>query len=351
MKFTQNVELSKIPVPMSLPAQMSAIIVPQPGGPEVMRLAQLPLPEIMPGEVLIRVAAAGVNAPDLAQRAGHYPPPRGASPLLGLEVSGEIVVPAGEWRAGDRVVALCNGGGYAEYVAVPAGQVLPVPANWSLVDAGALPETWFTITQTLVMRAGLAPGMSVLVTGAAGGIGGAAIQISRILGADPIALVSSAEKAAYVLGLGAHAAIRHDTDDVAARVRDLTGGKGVDRIVDMVGGGTTTRNIELLAPGGHLVQVSTLVDRNASIPLARLVRDDLTISGSRLRPQTPETKAAIASHLRGLLWPALATSTFPHPKIRRFALAQAPDAHRAAAERGHYGKIVLLTSEAAHAII
>lgn len=328
---------------MSLPAQMSAIIVPQPGGPEVMRLAQVPMPETKPGEVLIKVAAAGVNAPDLAQRAGHYPPPSDASPLLGLEVSGEIALAAGDWKVGDQVVALCNGGGYAEYVAVPAGQVLPAPANWAVVDAAALPETWFTITQTLVMRAGLKPGMTVLITGAAGGIGGAAIQISRILGADPIALVSSAEKAAYALSLGASAAIRHDTEDVAARVRELTGGKGVDRIVDMVGGDATTRNVELLALGGHLVQVSTLSNRGANIPLARLVRDDLTISGSRLRPQSSQTKAAIAHHIREHLWPAIIAPGFPQPKIQRFALAQAGDAHLAAAQRGHYGKIVLVT--------
>ena len=327
---------------MSLPAQMSAIVVPEPGGPEVMRLVQLPLPEPQSGDVLIRVVAAGVNAPDLAQRAGHYPPPPGASPLLGLEVSGEIVVPAGNWKMGDQVVALCNGGGYAQYVAVPAGQVLPVPANWPLADAAALPETWFTVTQTLVMRAGLEPDMRVLVTGAAGGIGGAAIQISGILGAEAIALVSSEEKAAYVLGLGARTAIRHDIEDVTARVHDLTGGKGVDRIVDMVGGDTSRRNIDLLAIGGHLVQVSTLGNRDANIPLARLVRDDLTISGSRLRPQTSETKAAIARHMLEHLWPSLVDRAFPHPKIRRFALAQAADAHRAAASRSHYGKIVLL---------
>lgn len=327
---------------MSLPAEMSAIIVPEPGGAEVMRLARVPTPQPRPGEVLIKVAAAGVNAPDLSQRAGHYPPPPGASPLLGLEVSGEIVMAAGDWHVGDQVVALCNGGGYAEYVAVPAGQVLPTPANWSLVDAAALPETWFTITQTLVMRAGLAADMSVLVTGAAGGIGGAAIQISRILGALPIALVSSDDKAAYALSLGAHATIRHDTDDVAARVRDLTGGKGVDRIVDMVGGDATRRNLELLAHGGHLVVVSTQADRNANLSLGRMVANDLTISASRLRPQTPQTKAAIARHLREHLWPAIAAPTLPHPKIRRFALAQAADAHRTAAARGHYGKIVLV---------
>jgi NADPH2:quinone reductase len=316
-----------------------------------MQLSRLPVPQPDPGEVLIKVAAAGVNAPDLSQRAGHYPPPPGASPLLGLEVSGEIAIPAGSWKAGDKVVALTNGGGYAEYAAVPAGQVLPAPGNWSLADAAALPETWFTITQTLVLRSALEAGMSVLVTGAAGGIGGAAIQISRILGADPIALVSSPEKADYALSLGARAAIRHDSEDVVARVRELTAGKGVDRVVDMVGGDVTRRSIDALARFGHLVVVATLADRDADLPLSRFVANDLTLSGSRLRPQTAENKVAIAAHLRQHLWPALSDRNLPHPKIRRFALAQAAEAHRAAAERSHFGKIILLTGEAAHAIV
>jgi len=336
---------------MQLPIEMSAITVPAPGGPDAMQLARLPLPRPRPGEVLIKVTAAGVNAPDLSQRAGHYPPPPGASPLLGLEVSGEIAAATGAWKTGDRVVALTNGGGYAEYVAVPAGQVLPAPDHWSLADAAALPETWFTVTQTLVMRAGLARGMSVLITGAAGGIGGAAIQISRILGADPIALVSSPDKAAYALSLGARAAIRHDSDDVVARIRELTGGKGVDRVVDMVGGDATRRNIAALARFGHLVVVATLGDRHSDLPLSAFVANDLTLSGSRLRPQTTEDKAAIAARLRRDIWPALSDRAFPHPKIRRFALPQAADAHRAAAERSHFGKIILLTGEAAHAIV
>lgn len=324
-------------------AEMSAIVVPAPGPAEVLRLQTVPLPEPRPGEVLIRVAAAGVNAPDLSQRAGHYPPPPDASPLLGLEVSGEIVHPAGNWRAGDRVVALCNGGGYAEYVAVPAGQVLPAPAGWPLVDAAALPETWFTVTQTLVMRAGLSPGMTVLVTGAAGGLGGAAIQIARILGADPIAVVSSAEKAEYARGLGARAVIRRDTEELLARVHELTGGKGVDRAVDMVGGEATGRHVDALARFGHLVLVATLAGRDADIPVGELVANDLTLSGSRLRPQTAETKAAIAAHLRQHIWPALADPALPRPKIRRFALAEAAAAHHAMADPGHFGKIVLLT--------
>jgi putative PIG3 family NAD(P)H quinone oxidoreductase len=325
---------------MSLPKTMSAIVAKAPGGPEMLELQTVPVPEPRPGEVLIRVAAAGINAPDLAQRRGDYPPPPGASPLLGLEVSGEIAVAAGAWRVGDKVVALCNGGGYAQYVAVPAGQVLPAPANWDLADAAALPETWFTVTQTLVMRAGLAPGMSVLITGGAGGIGGAAIQIAKLLGADPIAIVSSAEKADYALSLGARAVIRHDTEDVVARTRELTGGKGADRVVDMVGGNATRQSIDAAARFGHIVIVSTLGERNADLPLNKLVGNQLTISGSTLRPQTAATKAAIAAHLREHLWDGLASIV--HPRIRRFPLADAAAAHRAMEQRSHYGKIVLI---------
>jgi NADPH2:quinone reductase len=298
------------------------------------------VPEPKPGEVLIRVAAAGINAPDLAQRRGDYPPPPGASPLLGLEVSGEIAVAASAWQVGDKVVALCNGGGYAEYVAVPAGQVLPAPANWDLVDAAALPETWFTVTQTLVLRAGLQPGMSVLITGGAGGIGGAAIQIAKLLGADPIAIVSSAKKADYALSLGARAVIRRDIEDVVARARELTGGKGVDRVVDMVGGKATRQSIDAAARFGHIVIVATLGDRNAELPLNKLVGNQLTLSGSTLRPQAPEAKAVIATHLREHLWPGL--SSIVHPRIQHFPLAEAPAAHRAMEDRGHYGKIVLV---------
>jgi NADPH:quinone reductase-like Zn-dependent oxidoreductase len=220
--------------------------------------------------------------------------------------------------------------------------VLPAPANWPLEDAAALPETWFTVTQTLVMRAGLEPGMSVLVTGAAGGIGGAAIQISKLLGAAPIAVVSSAEKADYALGLGAYTTIRHDIEDVAVRAREVTAGKGVDRVVDMVGGKATRTYIDAMARGGHLVLVSTIAGRDADLPLGRILANQLTVSGSTLRPQTAETKAAIASRLRDRLWPALGDKALPHPKIRHFALAQAADAHRAMAERSHFGKIVLV---------
>jgi NADPH2:quinone reductase len=318
---------------------MIAIVPTGFGGPEMLSPHAVPVPQPKPGEVLIRVAAAGINAPDLAQRRGDYPPPPGASPLLGLEVSGEIVVAAGDWRAGDKVVALCNGGGYAEYAAVPAGQVLPLPLNWSLADGAALPETWFTVTQTLVMRAGLQPGMSVLITGGAGGIGGASIQIAKLLGADPIAIVSSAEKAEYALSLGARAVIRRDSEDVVARTLELTGGRGADRIVDMVGGEATRQHIDAAARFGHIVMVSTQGSRNADLPLNKLVGKQLTISGSTLRPQTAEAKAAIAAHLREHIWPHL--PGLVHPRVQAFPLAKAADAHRAMEDAGHYGKIVL----------
>ena len=252
------------------PTQMLSIPLSRPGGPEVLAPHTVPVPRCGAGEVLIRVAAAGVNGPDLAQRRGQYDPPPDASPLPGLEVAGEIVARgdnASGWQVGDRVMALTNGGGYAEYAAVPSGQVLPVPDVWSLVEAAALPETWFTITQTLVMRAGLTPGMSVLVHGAAGGIGGAAIQIATILGARAIGVVSSPAKADYARRLGAVATIDYTSEDVGVRALELTEGKGVDRVVDIIGGAMAERNLAACARLGHIVQVSTLDGASASLSL------------------------------------------------------------------------------------
>jgi len=326
-----------------LPTEMTAIVATEPGPPELLRPARLPVPQPGPGEVLIRVAAAGVNAPDLAQRRGAYPPPPGHSPLLGLEVAGEIAVPAGDWRIGDQVVALTNGGGYADYVAVPAGQVLPVPDGWALADAAALPECWFTLTQTLVLRVGLAEGMSLLITGAAGGLGGAAILLARIVGAEPIAVVGSAEKADYVATLGATKIIRHDAEDVVSRTRALTGGTGADRVLDMLGGAATARHLDAVARGGHIVLVATLAAGAATLALNKLVARQLTLSGSTLRPQPAAAKAAIAAHLRRHIWPALAGNALPRPRIRHLPLAEAAEAHRALADRRHFGKIVLVT--------
>lgn len=332
---------------MTLPADMNAIVIARPDGPEELELQRYPLPACRDGEVLIRIAAAGVNGPDLAQRRGHYDPPPDASPLLGLEVAGEIAAlghGVSGWQVGDQVMALANGGGYAEYVAVPAGQILPVPDNWTLREAAALPETWFTVTQTLVMRAGLEPGMTVQVHGAAGGIGGAAIQIATILGARAIAVVSSPAKADYARRLGAIATIDYTSEDIVARALALTGGTGVDRVLDIIGGPMAERNIAASARGGHIVQVSTLDGASASISLRAIMAKQLTLSGSTLRPQTPATKAAIADRIRADLLPALSRPGFVKPAVTSFPLEAAAQAHRAMEARSHVGKIVLETA-------
>lgn len=331
---------------MTIPAEMTAIAITTPGGPGVLQPVTMPVPQPGPGEVLIRVAAAGLNAPDAAQRRGSYPPPPGASPLPGLEVAGEVVA-AGAGvdglAPGTRVAALCNGGGYAEYVAVPAGQVLEVPANWSLAAAAALPETFFTVTQSLVMRAGLKAGMWVLIHGAAGGIGGAAILISKLLGARPIAVVSSLEKAAYAQRLGAEATIEHSSEDFVERTLEITGKQGADRVVDIAGGPTLDRNISASARFGHIVLVSTQAGGTAEINAGRLMMKQLTLSGSTLRPQTPEAKAAIAAVLGRQIWPGLADRGIQRLRIRSAPLIDASRAHAELERRDNYGKLVLLT--------
>lgn len=332
---------------MPLPNEMHAIDVPVPGGPEALVPVAAPLPELRPGEVLIRVAAAGVNYPDVLQRRGRYDAPPQHSPRPGLEVSGEIAA-LGDgvqgFAPGEPVLALCNGGGYAEYVAVPAGQVLPVPGGIDMAWAGAIPETWFTIEQTLVMRSGLTAGMNVLIHGAAGGIGTAAIAQSRIHGARAIAVVSNGEKAAHVINdLGADAAIIHTEEDFVARTSELTGGKGADRIVTFAGGPLLARNIETAARGGTIIQLATLSGSTAEIPLHLLLGKQLTLFGSMLRPQTDAAKAAIAESLRVHAWPAFATGAVPRPRLRAMPLANAAGAHRAMEDRHSYGKIVLVT--------
>lgn len=332
---------------MPLPSAMLAITIPTPGGPDALRPTQVALPALGPGDILIRVAAAGLNAPDLGQRRGSYPPPPDASPLPGLEVSGEVAAMGDgvtRWQVGDRVVALCNGGGYAEFVAVPQGQVLPAPQNWSLAAAAALPETFFTITQTLVMRAGIEPGTWVLVHGAAGGIGGAAIQIARALGGRPIGVVSSADKAAYATSLGAEATIDRRGEDLVARVLEITGRHGADRIVDIVGGDLLQKNIALSARFGHIVLVSTQAGAMAEINASQVMMKQLTLSGSTLRPQTPATKAAIADRLARDVWPAIADGRIRPPRVRWTPLADAPRGHRALERGDNYGKLVFLTA-------
>jgi NADPH2:quinone reductase len=331
---------------MTLPADMAIIDFAAPGGADVLRLSRRPVPQPGPGEVLIRVAAAGINSPDLQQRRGRYDPPPGASPILGLEVGGEVVAVgegAARYAIGEQVVALCNGGGYAEYVAVPEGQVLPVPARWTMLAAAALPETFFTIQQTLVLRAGLAAGMHVLIHGAAGGIGGAAISIARAYGANPIAVVSSPEKAAYAEGLGALAVVDRTRENFVALTRDITGGRGADRIVDIVGAANMAQNLEAAAVEAVIVQLATLGGAQAEINAGLIVSKRLSIIGSTLRPQPRTVKAAIANSLRENIWPALADGRIQPPRLQYFPFAQAVEAHRAMEESTHYGKSLLLT--------
>jgi NADPH2:quinone reductase len=332
---------------MTIPDTMTAIAIAAPGGPDVLTPCRETVPSPGPDQVLIRVAGAGVNGPDLAQRRGHYAPPPGASPLPGLEVAGEIVAmgdAVSGFQHGDRVMALTNGGGYAEYVAVPFGQVLPVPRGWRMVEAAALPETWFTVTQTLVMRAGLEPGMTVLVHGAAGGIGGAAIQICSIIGARAIAVVSNQDKADYCDRLGAIAAIDRTRQNIVEQVMALTDGHGADRVVDLVGGALTAVNIAASARGGHIVQVSTLEGADANVPLRTMMARDLTLSGSTLRPQSAATKAAIAARIRTDFLPALARPDWIKPEIATYPLEQAGRAHAEMETRHHRGKLILVTA-------
>lgn len=331
---------------MTIPTQMQAVVITRPGGPESLEQQSWPVPDCGAGEVLIRVAAAGVNGPDLFQRRGHYDPPPGASPLPGLEVAGEIAA-IGEgvsrWAPGDGVMALTNGGGYADYVAVPVGQVLPLPDGWSAIEASALPETWFTVTQALLMRAGLDAGMSVLVHGAAGGIGSAAVQIARLKGARAIAVVSNQAKADYATRLGAFATINHTTEDVAARARALTDGRGVDRVIDIIGGPMTQTNIAASARGGHILVLATLSGSMATVALGTLMASQLTLSGSTLRPQTPATKAAIAHRIETDLLPHLSEPGFIRPSVSVMSMHDAAKAHARMETREHSGKIVLLT--------
>jgi NADPH:quinone reductase len=324
---------------------MIEIAISGPGGPEVLQPRDAPTPEPKDGEVLIRVAAAGVNFPDTFQRRGRYDPPPGHSNVPGLEVSGEIAaLGAGVagFATGDRVVALCNGGGYAEYVAVPAGQVLPLPRGIDYVDGAALPETWFTVTQTLVMRATLAPGHWVLVHGAAGGIGGAATWISHALGARPIAVVSSPEKAAYSRTLGAVAVIDSSTEDFVARTMAITGDHGADRVVDILGGDVTGKNIEASAKHGHIVLIGTLAGFHGGMAVGRMLAKQLTLSASTLRGQPPDVKAAIAARIRFDLWP-LVEADPPPIRVQRYPLLQAAEAHRMLEARSVVGKLVLVT--------
>jgi NADPH:quinone reductase len=325
---------------------MQRVVISAFGGPEQMVPETVDMPQPGAGEVLIRVAGAGLNGPDLLQRRGLYVPTPDNAQRPGLEVSGvvEALGPgAARFAVGDRVVALVNGAGYAEYVTVPETQTLPAPPDWPLADAAALPECFFTITQTLIMRAGLQAGMSLLVHGASGGIGATALQIARHLGVRTIASVSSKAKAEYALSLGADHLIAYTHEDFVARTLELTDGRGADRIVDVVGGANLRRNVEAAAPNGTIVQLGFLDGAKGEIILPLLLKKNLTLIGSVLGPQPPEVKGAIARRLEADIWPALISGAIGPQRIGHFALESAGAAHAAMESKDHFGKIVLVT--------
>ncbi len=329
---------------MTLPESMQYVDLPTPGGPEAMRLASGPLPAPKPGEVLIRVRAAGVNGPDLAQRRGVYPPPPGASPILGLEVAGEVAA-LGEGAAlsvGDRVCALTNGGGYAEYCTTPATQCLPWPKGYDAVRAAALPETFFTVWANLFETGGLKEGQSALVHGGSSGIGTVAIQLARAFGAKIYVTAGSAEKCAACEKLGATAAINYREADFAESIKTLTGGAGVNVVLDMVGGPYLQQNLRCLAPGGMLVVIAVLGGPKAdTIDLARVMARRLTITGSTLRPRSPAQKQALAEALHAKVWPLLEDGRCAPVIYKSFPLAEVAEAHRLMESSRHIGKIML----------
>jgi putative PIG3 family NAD(P)H quinone oxidoreductase len=317
-----------------------------PGGPEVLRLADGPVPRPGPREVLIRVAAAGVNRPDLLQRAGSYPPPPGASPVLGLEVAGTIAALGGEvadWREGDSVCALVPGGGYAEYCLAPAPHCLPVPRGLSMVEAAGLPETFFTVWSNVFDRGRLQPGESFLVHGGSSGIGTTAIQLAHAFSARVFATAGSPEKCAVCTELGAERAIDYRREDFTAIVKEATEGRGVDVILDMVGGPYVEKNLRALAVEGRLVQIAFLQGSKVTLDLVHLMMRRQTITGSTLRPRSVADKAAIARALREKVWPLIEAKRVRPVIDRSFPLAEAAEAHRLMQSSAHIGKIILTT--------
>jgi len=323
---------------------MRAIEITQPGGPDVLQPCERPLPQLKPGEVLIKVHAAGVNRPDVFQRLGQYPVPPGASDLPGLEVAGEIVdgdLGDSGFKKGDLVCALVQGGGYAEYCAAPLEQCLPVPEGLSPLEAASLPETFFTVWSNVFQRAGLQPGETLLVQGGSSGIGVTAIQVAKALGHRVFATAGSADKCRACEELGAERAINYKEEDFVAVVKELTGGKGVDVVLDMVGGDYVAREVSCLADDGRIVIIALLGGAKANVDLGQVLRRRLTITGSTLRPRPVAFKAQIARELRERVWPLLAAGTIRPVIYKTFPLAAAGEAHALMESSTHVGKIVL----------
>ena len=314
------------------------------GGPDVLKLAERPEPVAGPGEVLIDVAAAGVNRPDVIQRLGKYPPPPGASDIPGLEVAGTIVAVGPEvssFSIGDEVCALVAGGGYAERVNVPQEQCLPIPCGLSMIEAAAIPETYFTVWTNLFERGKLARGESVLVHGGTSGIGTTAIQLARTFGAQVLTTAGSDEKCEAARALGAEHAFNYRTTDWVAATKSATAGRGADVVLDIVGGDYMSRNLDVLALEGRLVQIAFLKSSKAELDFSVMMRKRAWITGSTLRPRTPEQKGVIARQLHQHVWPLLEARTIRPIVHQVFPLAQAAEAHRLMETSSHIGKLVL----------
>jgi putative PIG3 family NAD(P)H quinone oxidoreductase len=327
-----------------LPATMTAIAISEPGGPMVLKPEKRPLPDPKPGEILIRVRAAGVNRPDVLQRQGAYPPPPGASDLPGLEAAGEVAA-LGEgvkrWKVGDRVTALTPGGGYAEFCLVHETNALPIPHGLTFTEAAAVPETFFTVWHNVFERGGLKPQETFLVHGGSSGIGTAAIQLASAFGAYVIATAGSAEKCDACLKLGADRAVNYREADFVRVVKDATDGRGADVILDMVGGDYVGRNYDAAAVDGRIVQIAFLQGPKATADFSKLMLKRLTHTGSTLRPRTVEFKAGIAAELEKRVWPLLAERKVAPVMDMIFPLKDAWRAHERMEEGEHIGKIVL----------
>ena len=324
-----------------LPKTMRAIVMREPGGPDVLELAEIDTPEPRPEDVLIKVTAAGVNGPDLVQRRGHYPPPEGASPHLGLEVSGEVVACGSDvtgWSVGDRVVALTNGGGYAEYVAVDAAHCLPVPAGLSEIDAAGLPETFFTVWSNVFHNQTLPDGGVFLVHGGAGGIGSTAIQLGRAFGLTVLTTVADDVAAAFVTDLGATRAISFQTEDFVALTREAG---GADIILDIIGGDYIARNIKAASPDARIIQLAFNAGSKVEINLMPVMLKRLSYTGSTLRSRPDAFKAEIATALTDQVWPLFATGSVRPVTHTVLPLGEAQKAHEMMESATHLGKILL----------
>lgn len=326
------------------PATMTGIALNGKGGPEVLQPQSMPVPTPGPGQILVKVAAAGVNRPDVQQRMGAYPPPPGHSPLPGLEIAGEVAAVGPNvtrWKGGEQVCALVNGGGYAEYCIAEEVQALPIPKGISMAEAGGIPETAFTVWNNVFERGALEAGDWFLIHGGTSGIGTTAIQLAKAFGARVIATAGSADKCKVCRDLGADHAIDYKSEDFVAVIKDVTGGHGIDVTLDMVGGDYTEKNIAAAAEDGRIVQIATLAGPMTTFTLPRLMMKRLTLTGSTLRPRTREVKARFARALEKKVWPLYASGRVKVIMDSTFPLAQASDAHRRMETSQHVGKIVL----------